>query len=128
MVRASKRLLLHVVDLHTADHGHGFTITDEVSQLADEVRAVDEGLVLHLEDRLSAAGYLETDDYSGFRWLEGPARIFRVEDGFPRISSSGLPTGVSRVKYQVDLNALDDFETNWDEASRLLGDGQASAQ
>lgn len=113
-------LLLHVVDLHDADEGDGFTLTDAARGLMNDIRGVDEGLVELIEYRLAAAGFDWGDDYAAFRWAEGQHRLYRVIEGFPRIQASTTPTGVSRVTYEIDLNALDRFEIDWPEAVRLL--------
>ena len=113
-------LLLHVVDLHDADEGDGFTLSDVARRLLNDMRGLDEGLVELIEDRLASAGFDWGDDYSAFGWVEGQHRLFRVIDGFPRIQASATPTGISRVTYEIDLNSLDRFEIDWPEAVRLL--------
>lgn len=114
-------LLLHVIDLSTAVDGEGTTLSDCARDLFDAVRDLDEGLLEPLEDRFVAAGFHWTDDYSEFQWSEGQHRIYRVIDGFPCLqASSSLPTGVSQVKYAIDLNAIDEYQLPWPDAARLL--------
>ena len=113
-------LLLHVVDVSAAVEGAGFTLTDAVRSLTGELQAIDEGLLGPVEDRLSAAGFSWAHDYSDFRWEEGQHRLYNVRDAFPRIVATDVPTGIGRVKYELDLNGLHEFEMDWPMAVRLL--------
>jgi hypothetical protein len=113
-------LLLHVIDLSTAVDGSGATLNDSARGLFDAVRHLDEALLEPLEDRFAAAGFFWSDDYSEFSWSEGQHRLYRVSDGFPRLQASAVPTGVSRVRYAIDLNAIDQYQIPWTDADRLL--------
>jgi hypothetical protein len=120
-------VLLHVIDLSAAAEGEGFTLTDAAHRLLHEIKAADEGLLELVEDRLASAGFSWGDDYSAFRWVEGQHRLYHVHDAFPRIQACEVPTGVSRVSYDIDLNALDEFEIDWPRAARLLLSGTETA-
>lgn len=60
------------------------------------------------ERLLAATGFDWDHDYSDRRWTVGKRLAFRVEDGFPRISSP-VATGVLNVRYSVALDACADF-------------------
>lgn len=113
-------LFLHVIDLNTAVDGGGFTLNESARALFDRVRDLDEALLEPLEDVFSAAGFNWTDDYSEYRWSEGQHRLYRVSDDFPRLQASAVPTGVSRVRYAIDLNAIHDYQVSWPDADELL--------
>lgn len=56
-------------------------------------------------DRLAIAGYAELPDYDLPRFTTGRLEVYSVSDGFPSIRGSVLPAGISRVRYDLDLNA-----------------------
>jgi hypothetical protein len=62
------------------------------------------------EDRLGAAGYVEKPEYSerGYSFLQ--IRHFRVSDAFPRIVTSQLPSGITHVRYELNLSSCLPFE------------------
>ncbi|MDI6905961.1 MAG: PD-(D/E)XK motif protein, partial [Thermoanaerobacterales bacterium] len=61
------------------------------------------------EERLAQAGYspLYAERYSQTRFRVVSERLYLVETGFPRLSTSsfsgGLPRGVERVEYEINL-------------------------
>jgi hypothetical protein len=62
-------------------------------------------------DRLTAAGYLEVQRhlYDSPGYLVRDLRYYLVASGFPRLTESDLPDGVSEVAYSVALAALKPF-------------------
>lgn len=97
-------LFLHVVDLSRAPEGvvHAFTVSDAARRVSDRMK-FDNAATERYESLLAAAGFRWEDDYSDFKWVEGPSRIYRVTDGFPRVSAMEIATGVSNVRYSVSL-------------------------
>lgn len=81
--------------------------------LIDLVRNELHGAALDaFEDCLVEAGYLEAqrEQYASPRYSLRRERFFRVDDGFPRLRESELPSGVEDVRYQVALAACTPFE------------------
>lgn len=80
-------------------------------------------LLDYFDQQLAASGYspAHADRYQAIRWRIVDQRVFTVADGFPRLSNSmiegGLPIGVERVDYLVDLNTCWDLAK--DELPRL---------
>lgn len=107
-------LFLYVVELDEApaDGTHGITLHDVVERLREHLFSLDPGSSGIFEARLSAAGYRVEDDYSSYRWLEGGNRIYLVSGSFPRITSSGIPSGVSSVRYSVSLADCEPFASS----------------
>ena len=99
------RLFLYVVDIDQApaDTAESFTITDLAARVRDKLLARDAGLQEHLDQLLSAAGFEWDDDYSDTRLVEGNSQAFQVTQEFPRISASGLPSGIANVRYSISL-------------------------
>ena len=116
-------LFLYVVDLNEVPHPAADGLT--VSELADHVRqrifALDPGAAGNLESLLSAAGLRTEDDYTQYRWLEGPSHLYRVTDGFPRIARTGLRSGVSHVRYSVSLPECEPFVAAESDLMEMLG-------
>ena len=42
-------------------------------------------------------------------------QTYRVEGAFPRLVRAELPNGVMRISYEIELEAIKDFETDDDE-------------
>ena len=76
------------------------------SALGDDGQALD-----GFESRLVQAGYspLEADRYAEIRFRVINERLYEVGEGFPRLSGAsfvdGLPPGVERVEYEVNLDS-----------------------
>lgn len=113
-------LLLHVVDLSAAPPGQGLTLSDVAGRVRTCIRDQSDEMLESYESRLASAGFNWSDNYSDYPWLEGDTKTFHVLKAFPRIQSSALPPGVSRVRYTIDLNVIADFETDWPTAVSLI--------
>ena len=62
------------------------------------------------EERLLAAGYIDSDEYRNLFFKSGKFRFFTVCDGFPRIIRSSLSSGINKVTYELDLTFCEPFE------------------
>lgn len=74
-----------------------------------------------LEDfarKLSAYGYAPLHDYDSPRFTVSDLKAYRVEEGFPRLVRSGLPTGIARLSYDIELETIRPFECS---SSEILG-------
>lgn len=106
----SERLYLYVVGLDEAQTG-GVTLADVVTRLRKHV-SVDHIAVSELNMRLAAAGFRDEEDYSEHSWSESTAEYYSVDGNFPRIQASGLPFGVDRVSYDIDLRYCVEYLSN----------------
>lgn len=113
-------LYLYVVELDAAPENvdAAFTVTDIARRVRDAVDLGQAALEL-FEQLLLASGFLWDDDYSDFRWMVGPHRLFQVRDDFPSITRSKIGSGVSRVRYEVSLAECDPFRRD-DSDLRLI--------
>jgi len=104
-------LLLYVTEVVTAAEGTSSAFT--VTEFADRVRSMiagDDMVAVELfEERLSAAGFDWTDDYSDRRWLIGSESLYEVRDAFPRITPSMFPVGIDKVRYSISLPECEAF-------------------
>ncbi len=99
---------------------HGETLTEMIESVRNA--ASDSGC-MHLVDlRLDLCGY-ERDDgklYSDVGYTVRSIHPFRVEDGFPRIASGDLQTGISDVRYLVSTASCGDFRMTEQRPEGLL--------
>jgi hypothetical protein len=98
-------LFLYVVELDQApaDTFQSFTLSDLASRTRDRLLQADGSVGEQLDRLLASAGFDWSHDYSEALWIEGANLLFRVVDGFPRLSSSALASGISNVKYSISL-------------------------
>lgn len=68
---------------------------------ADAVEAFDTKLVAH--------SYAPLPEYDQPAFVVQEIRSYRVEGEFPRLVRSGLPAGVSRVKFDIKLEQIEDY-------------------
>lgn len=106
-------LYLYVVELDVAPDNvsTAFTLTDIARQGRDLVDS-DHAAIEIFEQLLAASGFLWDDDYSDFRWIAGPHRLFRVCDGFPSVTRAKAGPGVSRIRYEVALPECEPFRAH----------------
>lgn len=69
---------------------------------AEAVEAFDRKLVAH--------GYAPLPDYDEPTFVIGRVTTYRVQEGFPRLMRSQLSTGISRVAYDIRLEAITPYE------------------
>ena len=115
-------LFLCVVDIDEApmDAPGGVTIADVAGRLREEVISLDPGAADLFDERLVEAGMQPEDDYSSYKWIEGPQRIYRVNEKFPRISLGDLRSGVSNVRYSLSLSDCEAFATEEGDVAESL--------
>lgn len=65
--------------------------------------------------KLADFGYAPLIDYDEPLFVIGDRDTYRVEGNFPRLIRSGLPGGIARVKYEIEIEAMKDFECSIDE-------------
>ena len=104
-------LFLHVTEVVAAVQGSSaaLTVTQLVERAREFIESQDTSALGEFEERLTATGYDDADDYADQLWLIGDAAIFAVVEGFPRIMPPMLPSGVSDVRYQITLAQCEPF-------------------
>ena len=86
--------------------GHGETLSEMIESVRD---AASESGSLHSVDlRLDLCGYERDDEtlYSDIGYTVRSLHPFRVDEGFPRIVSGDLRTGISDVRYVVSTGLV----------------------
>ena len=121
--RDGEILLLCVSEVRPAspDSDDAFTITDLARRIVSQI-SVDGPIVLGLlEARLAASGFDFDDDYSDHIWYVGGTSVFEVRDGFPCLTASSLPSGVSKLRYSLDLAYCQDFRVEEADLRKVIG-------
>jgi hypothetical protein len=88
--------------------------SDRASSLNALVKRIEDGLseadaIEEFSRKLGAYGYTPLPEYDKPDFIVTGSDAFRILEGFPRIVRSGLPEGVSRVKYQIEMEHLAPF-------------------
>lgn len=65
--------------------------------------------------RLAVYGYVEMVEYDKPQFVVMNRRGYRVDEEFPRLVRSGLPDGVVRLSYELELEKIGAFECDPDE-------------
>lgn len=104
-------LFLHVSEVAAAvdSSSAALTVTQVVERAREFIDSQDTSALGEFEERLMATGYDDSDDYADQLWLIGDAAIFAVVEGFPRIIPPMVPSGVSDVRYQINLAECEPF-------------------
>lgn len=108
------RLTLVAIELNDipAAAPGSFTVPALINDLRGALRG-DQTHIDRLNEKLALLQFDAADDYYADRNFElGEARHYLVADGFPRISTQDVPAGVERVKYQIQLKAIDPFRVD----------------
>ena len=112
------RLFLHVlvVDQREVEPGSdvdGQTLSGIIAQIREKFQG-ETITLLQFNDLLIQAGWLDhlAARYEDRCWNVRAQHTFHIATGFPRITETDLPEGVSDVKYTIGLEACQSFEVN----------------
>jgi putative PD-(D/E)XK family protein DUF4420 len=90
----------------------GMTLPEYV-QRVEVLLEIDSEAKELLQDRLADYGYLSSQaNLYTERYLAGPVWLYQVEESFPRIRSTDVPSGVENVQFSIALRALDYFRVD----------------
>ncbi len=81
----------------------GETLTELVESIRRLCDAAGQCTRLEYEQLLSAAGYMDDDSYCTTKWSARSAFVIEVDNDFPAIRASALPSGIRGVRYECDL-------------------------
>jgi len=89
-------------------------VTQVQGRLAD-VTAVEE-----FDRKLVTHGYAPLPEYDEPRFVVTAVRSFLVSEGFPRLNRSMLPSGITKVSYDIKFEAIASFECD---GETVFGEG-----
>ena len=92
----------------TTGRESGSSLNDLVALIQSELAEAEaiEGFAA----KLSGFGYAPLQDYEQPRFLNSGTQAYSVTAGFPRLVRSELPKGITRVAYQIELEAIKPYE------------------
>ncbi len=102
---------------------HRLTVADEAAgalSLNALVKLIEDELgdgdaLEQFSQKLADFGYLPIAVYDTPEFVVAERQTYRVEADFPRLVRSELPSGIARVSYEIELEAMSDYETDNDE-------------
>ncbi|WP_246770812.1 PD-(D/E)XK motif protein [Taklimakanibacter albus] len=111
-----------------------FLVTHRLTVAADTAGAVslnalvelvegelgDADVLEQFSQKLADFGYLPIAAYDTPEFVVADRQTYRVEGDFPRLVRAELPSGIVRVSYEIELEAMKDFQVSNDEV--LKGD------
>lgn len=102
-------------------HTEGETLPELVESLRRELGSSPFAVDL-LEDLLLEAGYraIDVDFYNSRRFAVRRKYAFQVDEGFPKLTESGLPAGVGEITYALSLSACEAFAIAPDRLEEIL--------
>lgn len=113
-------LYVAYVRLDQRKDGVGPTLLEAIDSLRDAVAESAPAVDL-LEQRLLNYGWHDSyDEIRTEKYEVRECEFFRVDEGFPRITSTGLPNGLGSVSYSIDRGAIEAFLVPWDKFADVL--------
>lgn len=98
------------------ESGQSISLNELVETTESEL---DDALALEeFTRKLSAYGYAPLHDYDSPRFIVSDLKTYRVIDEFPRLVRSGIPNGIARLSYDIELETIGPFECD---SSLILG-------
>ena len=89
------------------DAGQALSLNGIVGLIDSELADAD--AIEQFADKLAGMGYVPLAEYDAPRFIVGGLQGYRVTDGFPRLIRSELPPGITKVSYDVMLEAIAPF-------------------
>ena len=85
--------------------------SDRAMSLNDLVHEIenqfDDNLALEkLQEKLAKAGYVELYEYDNPKFIVSEERTYLVKKNFPKLVRSELPQGITKVRYNIDLESI----------------------
>lgn len=118
-------LFLFIAELDQAptEDTDGFSVTEIAQRLHTRIAATDNEAAGVFETLLCAAGFSWEDKYLDTNWLRGPERFYAVSEGFPCITVSSFPAGVSNVRYSISLPEIEPFQVQGEAVHQAIAGG-----
>ena len=91
----------------SSDAGTALSLNDLVDKVSSDLRATES--LTKFETKLALVGYTPVREYSLPRFVVVGVQSYRVTDGFPRLIRSELPLGLTRVNYQIHIEAISPY-------------------
>lgn len=90
------------------ESGQSISLNDLVGLIETEL--ADAQALEEFSRKLSAYGYAPMHDYDSPRFTVSDFKTYGVTEGFPRLVRSGIPNGIARLSYDIELETIRPFE------------------
>lgn len=99
-------MFLYVVTLGktTAKQQSALNLPLLIDSIRTELETTSPQQVERFNDLLFGLGYVESEKYLEYSYLLTEEVIFEITADFPRINDKAVPSGVSKVKYSINLS------------------------
>ena len=104
---------LYLFSLALRDEGGALNTLPSIVQQVRDLASEDDDAIVIFETRLAQSGYVASAelDYEALRLRVVSERLYRVDDGFPRLLPGsflgGIPSGVVDIEYTINLTGFD---------------------
>lgn len=92
------------------DSDRALSLNDAVRRIENEL--TDSGALEDFSAKLAGYGYIPLQEYDLPKLQINSTHTYRVTEDFPRLIRSGLPEGVTRVSYEIELEKISLFEVD----------------
>lgn len=107
------RLFLKVFRLsEIPESDRAVSLNGLVRQIADTLS--DHSAIELYYDKLAVAGYAELQEYDNPEFVVAEENLYCVNEEFPKLVRSGVPEGISNVRYGIDIERIKKFLTKND--------------
>lgn len=89
------------------DAQHALSLNGIVALIEHEL--TDAEAIEQFADKLAGVGYTPLAEYDAPSFVVGALQVYRVTDKFPRLIRSALPSGITKVSYDIMLEAIAPF-------------------
>lgn len=99
---------------------------ETLPKIIDDIRKfieIKNGSIYEFETQLFKSGYLDKhrDRYQKVGYHDRKIKIFRINEGFPRITESDLKPGIGDVNYSIDLAVCNRYRINKEDLITDIG-------
>lgn len=109
-VRSIDLVVVELANCSIASHG-AFTLNSLVNDI-QKLLNFNYGARLKFENSLFQAGYIVRPEYDALNLVVRDISVYSVREGFPCITADGLPVGVNRVTYELNLLECESFRAS----------------
>jgi len=97
-----------------ARQGEENTLPLLIEKIRESIQSISPESSLDFEEKLLAAGYQDkhVEQYSNRAYSERELVFYRVTEGFPRLLVQDLPEGVTKVSFEIILEACSEFRVD----------------
>lgn len=88
----------------------GFNLNELIDQIRGSLSDASEQARERFEDLVFVSGYIASEGYEAYRFAKVAVRSFKLEEDFPRIPLSAIPSGLERVSFTLKIEACTPFE------------------